>query len=169
MNLPEIEEFLSNNTTCTYRHLECERVQNQIVFLHNSGCKFSIGFLNRYITFLNKQSNYYESYCCLYRGHFDKALSELFEYLDPTENQLKIICKYNNSYNALKVLLDRNYKMSESIFTEVLNQNQKRYRYDNVNIIKLFSTHKNYECTINHLNIACEKGLFEIIKYILKK
>ena len=137
------------------------------MFLHNSGCKFSIGFLNRYITFLNKQSNYYESYCCLYRGHFDRALSALFEYLDPTESQLKIICKYNNSYNSLKVLLDRNYKMSESIFMEVLNQNQKRYRSDNLNIIKC-SKHKNYECTINHLNIVCEKDYLKLLNIFEK-
>ena len=35
MNLPDIEEFLNNNITCTYRHLECDRVQAQIVFIHN--------------------------------------------------------------------------------------------------------------------------------------
>lgn len=160
-------DFLEDNITCTYRHLECKRVEDQIVFIHNSGCKFSNNFLKKYINFLNKQSNYYESYCCLHKGHFSRALYELFEYLDPTVEQLKIVCKYKNSYSALKVLLDRNFKISENILSEVLNQ--KRYRNDNINNIILLSTHKNYKCTINHLNLACEKGLFDIIKFIINK
>jgi hypothetical protein len=157
-------DFLDQSPCCTYRHLECERIQNQILFIHNSGCKFNQIFFNKYFNFLNKQTDDYKS--CLRRDYYDKSLNELFDYIDPNITQLKILCKYKNSYNGLKTLLDRNFEIPSDILTIMLNE--KNYRNNIVNNINLFCKHPNYKCTIDNLNAANERGLFDIVKLILK-
>ena len=160
-------ELIGDTKGCCYRHIECQRIQNKIIFVDSSEYKFSESFLKEYVRYLNKHTKYYDSYSCFKRGYYGKALSIMFNYIDPSIDIINTICIYKKSYSCLKILLDRNFYLGEEIFTKIINN--KSYRNDLFSLMELFATHKNYKCTINHLYNVCEKGFFEIVKKIIFK
>ena len=102
-------ELIGDTKTCCYRHIECQNIQNKIIFVDSSGYKFTESFLNEYVKYLNKHSKFYDSYSCFKRGYYHKSLSLLLKYIDPSTEIIDTICVYKKSYECLKVLLDRNF------------------------------------------------------------
>ena len=166
MNNIEFEQtFFRHRSHCPYNHTTCQSYENSIIQHHKQGFIFSQDFLNKYISFLTSNRSWYSSYNCLDRGHYNKALSQLCQYLVPNEAQLIHLAMYKNSLPIFVTLVNNGYKLSPNILLQAITNNN-RNRNNLYDIIALLC--KNTDCTKKHLIEACKQNLYNIVELLLQ-